>query len=179
MKKHLVITLTGADQIGIVEQVTKRVLDNGGNIEASRMARLGGEFAILMLVSVEESQFDALNETIQNLTQSGFQVTTCSTGDNETTRYHGWVPYTIEVHGADHEGIIHHITGKLAKHGVNIETMDTNMVKAPMSGTPLFMMSATVLIPPEQSFRTLAEELEHTADDLNVDVAVIPFTGKK
>ena len=49
MRKNIVFTLTGSDKIGIVEEVTKVFLDHNGNVETSRMARLGGEFAILML----------------------------------------------------------------------------------------------------------------------------------
>ena len=52
MSKNFVLTLTGPDRIGIVERVTRVLLDRGGNVETSRMARLGGEFAILMLVSM-------------------------------------------------------------------------------------------------------------------------------
>ena len=50
MQKTFVLTLTGPDRIGFVEKVTGLLLERGGNVETSRMARLGGEFAILMLV---------------------------------------------------------------------------------------------------------------------------------
>jgi glycine cleavage system transcriptional repressor len=49
MQKTFVLTLTGPDRIGFVEKVTGLLLERGGNVETSRMARLGGEFAILML----------------------------------------------------------------------------------------------------------------------------------
>ena len=52
MKRNFVLTLTGPDRIGIVDRVTGLLLDRGGNVETSRMARLGGEFAVLMLVSL-------------------------------------------------------------------------------------------------------------------------------
>ena len=45
MRKNIVLTLAGHDRIGIVERITKEVLNGGGNIVGSRMARLGGEFA--------------------------------------------------------------------------------------------------------------------------------------
>jgi glycine cleavage system transcriptional repressor len=57
MRNHLVYTLTGSDRIGIVEEVTKMLLDHGGNVETSRMVRLGGEFAMLMLVPCQPSSF--------------------------------------------------------------------------------------------------------------------------
>ncbi len=48
---YLAITASGDDRVGLVERFTSRVLEAGGNIEESRMAVLGGQFSILMLVS--------------------------------------------------------------------------------------------------------------------------------
>lgn len=178
MRKDLVLTLTGRDQIGIVEKVTKLMLNYGGNVTSSRMARLGGEFAMLMLISVPAERFDELRNGINQLQQQGFSVTTCPTEYGEPEKYIGWLPYQVQVHGADHEGIIHHIARHLAKHNINIESMDTDMVKAPMSGTPLFVMSAIVLVPPKLSYHNLQNELEQLGDDLNVDIKFLPYTGK-
>ena len=46
-QEYLVITANGEDRVGLVEKFTNRILDAGCNIEASRMAVLGGQFAIL------------------------------------------------------------------------------------------------------------------------------------
>jgi glycine cleavage system transcriptional repressor len=177
MEKNLVITLSGKDRIGIVDRVTKEVLEYGGNVEASRMARLGGEFAMLMLVSIPAQKFEKLKERIHGLEDDGFSVVTCQTKQNDPVKYSGWMPYKIEVSGADHEGIIHHVTHRLADHRINIETMDTGMVKAPMSGTPLFMMSATVLVPPSFSFSALRDDMTIIGNELNVDIEVSPYKG--
>ena len=47
------VTASGSDRPGIVSRVSKRVLECGGNLEESRMARLAGEFSILLLVTVD------------------------------------------------------------------------------------------------------------------------------
>ncbi len=60
MLKYLIITVTGPDRVGFVEGVTKLIVDNGADVEQSRMAGLGGEFAVLMRVSVEDKDFEAL-----------------------------------------------------------------------------------------------------------------------
>jgi glycine cleavage system transcriptional repressor len=51
--QHLVVTASGPDRPGIVARLSKRVLDCGGNMEISRMARLAGEFSVLMLVTFD------------------------------------------------------------------------------------------------------------------------------
>jgi glycine cleavage system transcriptional repressor len=177
MRKNLLITLSGHDRIGIVEYLTKIVLASHGNVDASRMAHLGGEFAMLMLISVPVGNFEDLQQSLNRLQDEDFVVTTCETEPGDPTRYKGWIPYQIEVNGADHEGIIHTITQHLAKHNINVETMDTNMVKAPMSGTPLFTMNAIIVAPPDIPYHKWYENLEKIRDDLNVDIEVLPYKG--
>ena len=67
MRANIVLTLTGADRIGLVEEVTGMLLDLDGNVEASRMARLGGEFAMLMLVSLSSEQLPGLEKSVESL----------------------------------------------------------------------------------------------------------------
>ncbi|GAB4440346.1 MAG: amino acid-binding protein [Anaerolineae bacterium] len=177
MKNHLVVTLSGPDRVGLVEEITEVLVRYQGNVEMSRMARLGGEFAILMLVAIPEEQFDALRQGLRGLRDEGYKVTTSPTERGYATRYAGWMPYQVKVTGADHEGIIYDIARHLANKGINIETMDTSTVNAPMSGTPLFTMSAIVVVPPDLPFTEWRADLEHTGNTLNVDTEVIPYTG--
>src|SRR3954471_21065383 len=109
MQRNFVLTLTGPDRIGIVDEVTGLLLDRGGNVETSRMARLGGEFAVLMLVSMPSDQAARLMEGMGGLVAQGYKVTTTPAGRSYAEAHSGWAPYQIEVHGADHEGILHEI----------------------------------------------------------------------
>jgi len=177
MRNKLVITLSGKDKIGIVEQVTKQILDCGGNVDSSRMARLGGVFTMLMLVSIDENKFDNLKQCIDALKSEGYTVTTCKTETSKPGDTQGWLPYKLEVNGADHEGIIYKITQQLKERSINVETMDTGMVDAPVSGTPLFMMTATLLVPPGISTRALQDDLTTVGDTLNIDIEVSPYKG--
>ncbi|MEK6753006.1 MAG: ACT domain-containing protein [Chloroflexota bacterium] len=169
MPKNIVLTLTGKDKIGLVDRVTSLMVTRSGNVESSRMARLGGEFAMLMLVTVSDKEFPNLDQDLQQLRGEGYQVTLLQTED-VAKKYAGWLPYEIEVTGADHEGIIHEISHHLATQGINIENMDTNSTPAPMSGTPLFTMKGVILIPPKLNFHEWSDALEEIGDKLNVSV---------
>jgi glycine cleavage system transcriptional repressor len=178
MRKHLVMTVTGHDRIGIVGDITRLLLKYDGNVESSRMSRLGGEFAILMLVSVPMDKFKSLRKGVRDLRNDGYEVTTRQTERGQSaSRYVGWMPYQVKINGADHEGIIHQLTHHLAERGINIETMDTGLISAPMSGTPLFTMTAVVVVPPDLSYHDWRDELEAVGDEVNVDVEVTSFTG--
>ena len=79
MQKNFVLTVTGPDRIGIVERVTGLLFAQGGNVETSRMARLGGEFAILMLVSMPEDRVAGLDADLEGLAADGYKLTTSAT----------------------------------------------------------------------------------------------------
>jgi glycine cleavage system transcriptional repressor len=178
MRKNIVLTLTGSDRVGIVEAVTANLVKVDGNVETSRMARLGGEFAMLMLISIDETRLQAFEDGLTSLRAQGFQVATKQTDLTYELKYAGWLPYQIEVHGADHEGIVHKVAHYLTQRGINIESMDTGIVPAPMSGTLFFSMNAIVYIPPNLSKKDWQAELDDVADQLNVEIKVSSYKGK-
>jgi len=51
MKQHLAVSAIGSDRTGMVHELTRVISESGGNISESRMANLGTEFAMLLLVS--------------------------------------------------------------------------------------------------------------------------------
>ena len=177
MKKSLVITLTGPDQVGLVERFTRLVLEYQGNVEASRMVRLGGVFAMLVHVSVPESNLETFRERVRGLREEGYKLTTNLSEEWDVADYSGWLPYQISLRGADHEGILHGVAQHLAEKGVNIESLETNVVQAPMSGINLFMLDAVVLAPPEISLHECQETLEEIGDQLNVEIQVSHYVG--
>ncbi len=172
MQTDIVLTFTGHDRVGIVEAVTKILVRQGGNVKSSRMARLGGEFAMLMLVSLPGQAVHSLEQDFTPLRAEGYHILLLRTTDSHADKFKGWLPYEIEALGADHEGIIHEIASHLAGQGINIETMDTGTTRAPMSGTPLFSMKAIVLVPPPLPFQKWSEALEEIGDRLNVNIKV-------
>lgn len=169
----IVFTLSGPDRVGIVDEITRTLLELGGNIETSRMARLGGEFAILMLVTLPEGRDEQLRQATQELSGRGYKVTTVPTRANGGPAGEGR-PYSLEVQGADHEGIVHKIARTLAGKGISIETMDTGNTRAPNSGIPLFTMKALILVPAALDQKQWQEELETTANEQHVDITVRP-----
>jgi glycine cleavage system transcriptional repressor len=176
MRASIVFTLTGTDRVGIVEEVTKAVLELGGNVETSRMARLRGEFSALMLISLPAERRDALDSALDYLTGQGYEIST--TVAHDTVDPHaGWRAYHVEVEGADHEGIIHEIASGLSQAGISIETMDTETVQASVSGTSLFTMKALVVVPPTLSEAEWVRALDEAAREANVDVTVSPAEG--
>src|SRR5262245_49454584 len=167
MPRNFIVTLTGPDRIGIVDRLTGLLLDRGGNVETSRMARLGGEVAVLMLVSMPEDRYAGLDEDLEGLAAGGYKVTTTPAERTYAEAHPGWLPYRIEVRGADHEGIIHEVAHYLSERGINIESVDSETTPAPTSGVPLFNMTARIVVPPGLSGRGWEAGLEGIGGRMN------------
>lgn len=172
MRKQLVLTASGRDRPGILEEVTRLVVKHDGNVESGRFQRLGGDFAMLMFVTAPEEEIDALRNTLEELHFVKFDVQTRLSEVGESEDDLGAFVCAITVMGADHIGIVHQVTHYLADQGINVESMTTEVVAAPMSGTPLFTMSAIVRVPPKLSTDDLREALEYIGDEVGVDTQV-------
>lgn len=172
MQTSIVLTLTGPDRIGIVEDVTAALLELGGNVENSRMARLGGEFAILMLVTLPQEDAASVSAALTHLTDAGYKLTASPTQETPEAAHPGWLPFSIDVEGADHEGIIHEIARRLSRLGINIESMETGTSRAPLTGTQLFTMTALVSVPPDVADGGWIAEVVEAGRQAGVDVRV-------
>lgn len=172
MRKQLVLTASGRDRPGILEELTALIVRFSGNIEASRMARMGGDFAMLMFISAPEETIDRLGAAFGELEDARFDIQTRLSVVREGPEDTGTRACAITVLGADHLGIIHQVARYLSQQGINIETMSTEVGAAPMSGTPLFTMSAVVRLPSTLSVDDLRDALDFIGDEVGVDTKV-------
>src|SRR4030095_14107463 len=70
MKQLIAICAVGNDRTGLVFDLTRVVVDCGGNILESRMTALGNEFAMLLLVSGNWHTLAKLEGELQKLGES-------------------------------------------------------------------------------------------------------------
>jgi glycine cleavage system transcriptional repressor len=172
LKTQLLVTATGEDRPGIVARLTELFVKHGANLEESRMALLGGEFAAIMLVSLPEAKIAPLNHTLAALSSESIVVTTKATKPIDPERFRGYVPCRLTVSGADHEGIVHTVSSYLLSRSINIQDMESDVVYAPITGTPLFAMKATVQVPPAIAVSDLRRSLSEIGDKESVEIQV-------
>jgi glycine cleavage system transcriptional repressor len=171
-KTYLVATAIGRDKRGTVEAITDIIVKHFANIEESRMARLGGEFAVIMMLSISEENQENLVQELEALKEKGLTLTTRQTDLSRIEVFQGYVPYQISVVGADHEGIVNRVARYLASENINVEEMETHVTPAPNTGTPLFSMTARVQAPPELGLSQLRQKLAEAGSELDVDIEV-------
>lgn len=169
MTNHLLVTAVGEDRPGIVARLTEILVSHGANLEESRMAMLGGEFAAVMLVT-GDIDMNALQNELRALERDGFHVTTKPTKPVAIEKYRNYTSCEIFLRGADHEGIVHSLSSQLKDKDINIQSVHTEVISAPVSASPLFCMNATILVPPSLSIEELRKELARIGDSQSVDI---------
>ncbi len=169
MTNHLLVTAVGEDRPGIVAKLTQVLVSHGANLEESRMAILGGEFAAVMLVT-GEMDANKLQHDLSALEKDGITVTTRATKPISVDKYRDYTACEIFLRGADHEGIVHSVSSQLRDKDINIQSVHTEVISAPVSGSPLFCMNATILVPPSLPVETLKSDLASIGDAQSVDI---------
>ncbi len=169
---YIVMTAVGDDRPGLVQSVSEFVLDRGGNVEATRAATLGGEFAMILLISGQTDAVEAIGADAAALeSAAGLIVTVKPTGaPAEHPAEIETLPYNLTVHSMDHPGIVQAVTHHLAADGVNIRSLDTHVESAPHTGTAFFHFHAHLDIPADRNIAKFRAQLEELAERLNIDI---------
>ena len=170
----LVLTVIGNDTSGLVDALADPIARHGGSWDRSHMARLAGQFAGIVVVSVPDDNVTALQASLDGLNAQGLldvqvAIASSSTEDVPTENV-----LRLELIGQDRPGIISEISAALATSNVSILELETNTLSAPMSGEPLFEAKATLRVPNELPLDQLRETLEDIANELMVDLDLRP-----
>jgi len=173
MNQSLVITAIGADRPGIVNELTEVLLNAGLNVEDSRMSVLGGEFAVMLLVTGNEAAINSIKQQKASLSDSLnlnllIKSTTKPSDNDEQTRY------KITVEGMDNPGIVHKLAHYLSHQKINIVNMQTDSGHAPHTGTPLFTVNMLVDIPTGQNIQQVESDFAALCDELSMDAEFNP-----
>lgn len=173
MTQYLVISALTEDRPGIVDQLAKAAKENACNIMDSRMSVMGGEFAILMMVSGEESAIAQMENAIPDLSKQ-LDLSCICRRTSERAPGQKLLPYKVDVVALDNLGIVHEIASFFSEQSINIENMDTEAYSAPHTGSPMFALNMIVQIPANITIATLKDQFIDFCDDRNLDGALEP-----
>ena len=175
MSAYLVISAIGQDRPGIVDEVSAFVFAHQCNVEDSRMAVLGGDFALIMLVSGPQADVETLTAHLPELEKrSSLTIVSRPAKSPSAPRAVPAVPYSLKAVGMDHAGIVHNIAHLLAGMGINVEAAETSTSHSPETGTPIFAMSMKLAVPGDLQAKSIREQLAKLGDELNVDITLEP-----
>jgi glycine cleavage system regulatory protein len=162
----LILTVVGPDRPGLVRALSEAVAARGGSWLESRMARLAGQFAGIVLVEAPET----LPEDLRALESQGLRIVVQSGVAGAAVTPAAEPRLTIEVVGNDRPGIVRDIATVLADSGVNIEELTTGVASGSFSGETLFRATALLRAPDAAAVDAAREGLERLGNELMVDI---------
>ena len=167
-KGYLVLSAIGADRPGLVERISTLIHVSGANLEDSRMAILGGEFALILLLSGDA---DALAKVEDGGPALERELDLRISFKPTARKVHApdYLPYKLKVSGIDRPGIVSHVSAVLAKRAINVAAFDSRLSYAPLSGTPLFHLHARLQVPSEVALASLRADVARLCEEENLD----------
>ena len=119
------LTLVGEDQPGIVAQVTAALFAAGCNLGEAAMARLGGNFSVMLMVQYDGT-LDALRAVVGPVAMELGLHAHLDRIEGHLHRH--LIPdVRVTVYGADRAGIVAQVTGALHTAGFNILDLQSDV----------------------------------------------------
>ena len=170
-RQFRVLVAVGPDRPGLVHGISALIHEAGANLEDSRMAVLGGEFAIVLLYSGTETELAAVDqrrgETARRLGLEIFaKQTTRPPEAREETRVR------VRVSGLDRPGIVDTVTRVFARRDVNVQTLETGLSHQPLTGTVQFTLDARLTLPAGVTLAELRQELSAVCEEEQLELTV-------
>ncbi|MBT0651755.1 glycine cleavage system protein R [Geomobilimonas luticola] len=174
---HFAVTIISKDRPGIVADTTEVLFRLGCNIEDSSCTMLGGDFAMILIVSHEKpftkarlvDEFRLLQE------RTGLHIHVRTLHDDEIcpVKEEGEL-CLISVYGSDQPGIVYRVTRALADRRVNITDLNTRLI-----GTveePVYVLMLEAILPDGMTVEDAERLLDNLKKELNVEIGVRTIT---
>jgi glycine cleavage system transcriptional repressor len=173
---HFALTIIGRDHPGIVARVTKILFDLGCNIADSSCTILGGQFAMILIIShpqfVSRESFGSAFDPIEKDGLSVF-IRTLKPGGEAAPYLQGEL-CLISVYGSDKPGIVYPVVKELGDRQINITDLNTKLVGSPES--PVYVMLIEAILPPGILIEEIDKVMAELKGKLQVDISVRDIT---
>jgi glycine cleavage system transcriptional repressor len=173
MQTYLALCALGPHRPNVIQALAKAIKDYGGNIAESRMALLGNEVSIMMLLT---GSWDSIAkfETILPRLEETLDLTIVAKRTDPRKKPTNSIPYAIEVVALDRTGIVHDLTQFFATRNITIEDIYSGGYTASHTGAQMSSLHFTVSIPATTSIAGIRGEFTDFCDQLNLDAIMEP-----
>ena len=161
---HIVISCIGSDQTGIVDTLSKKITEHGGNWQVSSLHHLSGFFAGVIEVAVDKSNTQALISALESIDGLKCQIEVAALTTKKVS-----TNLALELTANDRAGIVQEISSVIHQQGGNLINLVSSQASAAHTGQLMFKAKVQIAIN-EADIDELVSALEHIADDLMVDI---------
>ncbi|MEC5386559.1 ACT domain-containing protein [Uliginosibacterium sp. H3] len=169
MNEDFVITAIGDDRPGLVEELAAVVVAHEASWLESSLAHVSGKFAGLVRIRVHAQNVVALQKALTDFKPLRVIVERAGhpSPDNLPQR-----ALHLSLTGHDRVGIVREVSQVIARHAVNVESLNTYTSAAAMSGETMFHAEAELRADAQLDIRALQAALEALSNELIVDIAL-------
>jgi glycine cleavage system transcriptional repressor len=172
-RQLLAVSAIGPDRPGLVHDLTRAINDCGGSIAESRMASLGTEFAMVLLVSGNWHTLARLESELKKVAdECGLTLQLRRTEQRGARR--DQLPYSIDIVSLDQTGIVAGLSGFCAARSIDIGEVATRCYAAAHTGAPMFAVQMIINVPAKLHVSQLREEFMDYCDNMNLDAILEP-----
>jgi glycine cleavage system transcriptional repressor len=173
MKQFLAVTAVGKDRPGLAHDVVRTISDCGASIHESRMLPLGSEFAMQVLVTGNWHSVARVESELGRLAESsGLSLQLRRTEARALREDH--IPYSIDVIGPDHAGIVAGLAGFLTAREIEIAEVASRSYAAAQTGAAMFAVQMMINVPVRLPIAQLREDFMEYCDSQNLDAILEP-----
>jgi glycine cleavage system transcriptional repressor len=170
---HFAVTIISKDRPGIVADTAEVLYRLGCNLEDSSCTMLGGDFAMILVVSHEKpfSKARLVDEFKGLHDRTGLTAEVRSLTEEEICplREDGEL-CLVSVYGSDKPGIVFRVTRELADRQVNITDLNTKLIGT--KEEPVYVLMLEAILPSGMTVEGATAILENLKKELNVEIAV-------
>lgn len=170
---HFAVTIIGKDRPGIIADTAEALYRVGCNVEDSSSTMLGGEYAMILIVSHPKPfhKKDLEAEFGQKFANIGLSFFIRTLKEDEISyRKPAGELCLVSVYGSDKPGIVYRITRELADCGVNITDLNTKLIGTPEQ--PVYVLMLEAALPEQLTLEELSRLLDTLKRELSVEISV-------
>ncbi len=174
---HFAVTVISKDRPGIIADTAEVLYRLGCNLEDSSCTMLGGDFAIILIVSHQKpfSKATLVEEFRKLQEEKGISAFVRRLEENEIKyRQPEGELCLVSVYGSDRPGIVYRVTRELADRNVNITDLNTKLVGS--DEEPVYVLMLEAALPEGTSVDDVTNLLEKLKKELNVEIGVRTIT---
>jgi len=156
MKQLIAISAIGSDRTGLVYDLTRVVVDCGGNILESRMTALGNEFATSCSSRATGTRWPSSRASSPSSPSRPGSRSRAAARKPVAAPDMGVLQ--VDVVCLDQPGVLHSLAGFFSSRGIDIATITTRTYNAAHTGAPMFSVYMIVHVPTASTSRRCARK---------------------
>lgn len=167
MKQQLIVTILGANNVGILSELSNTVSETTCNILDSRQAIYGQDFSLTMILEGSQS---AITKAEIRIPQTCQRLDLLSMMKRTTRHCKQNLEHLIdvEISGQDTPGVIHKVTTLLAKFDAAISALRQKTFTDQDSQTEMMKVKLVASVPSDAKLELLNQEFDALINSLSL-----------